>query len=132
MSRQPTYSMSALFLLVTIVGVLAAIVSSPTGGTALFSIRDTNGAAHEWPSAVLAFGGGVLGVVVMAYVSWRWDMLLMAYCVGVGVGLVALRVLLWPSQPGVLFGGAAMILVYASIAALANSRSRRGPENHEV
>ena len=51
MSRQPTYSMSALFLLVTIVGVLAAIVSSPTGGTPLFSLRDTSGAGHEWPSA---------------------------------------------------------------------------------
>ena len=131
MSRQATYSLSALFLLVTIVGVLAAIVSSPIGGTPLFSIRDTSGAAHEWPSAVLALVGGVLGVVVMAYVTWRWDMLLLAFCVGVGVGLVAERVLLWPIQPGVLFGGAAMILAYASIAALANSRSRREPGKHE-
>lgn len=131
MARRPTYSLSALFLLVTIVGVLAAIASSPIGGTSLFSIRDTSGAAHHWPSAALAFVGGVLGVVVMIYVTWRWDMLLLAFWVGGGVGLVAERVLLWPIQPGVLFGGAAIILAYASIAAMANSRLRREPGKHE-
>jgi hypothetical protein len=132
MARRPTYSLSALFLLVTIVGVLAAIVSSPSSGTSLFSIRDTNGAVHEWPSAALALIGGALGVIVMAYVTWRWDMLLLAYCVGVGVGLVAERVLLWPIQPGVLFGGAAVILAYASIAALANSGPRRDSNHRQI
>jgi hypothetical protein len=132
MSRQPTFSMSALFLLVTIVGVLAAIVSSPATGTPLFSIRDTSGAAHSGPSVVTAIAGGWLGVIVMAYVTWKWQMLVLAYLVGVGVGVVALRVLFWPNQPGVLFGGAAMILAYASIAAVANSRTRREPEKRDV
>ena len=127
MSRRPTYSLSALFLLMTIVGVLAAIASSPVGGTQLFSVRDSLGEAHSWPTIAAFCVSGALGAIVMAYNTWKWEMLMSGGLVGGGIGLVALRVLLWPNNFPLILGGAAMILAYAVIVRLANRPATDDP-----
>jgi hypothetical protein len=106
--------MSALFLLVTIVGVLLAIAFS--GGV-------------EWlakvpavPMIVVLVLGAILGPIVMAYVTLKWEMLGMSYFVGVGVGFVALRLLIRPNDLRVVFAGAAVLLSYGVIMLLAHPR----------
>jgi hypothetical protein len=127
MSRHPTYSLSALFLLMTIVGVLAAIASSPAGGTQLFTVRDSSGEAHSWPTFAAFCVAGALGAIVMAYNTWKLEMLMSGALVGGGIGLVALRVLLWPNNFPIILGGAALILVYALIVRLANRPAPNDP-----
>jgi hypothetical protein len=127
MSRRPTYSLSALFLLMTIVGVLAAIASSPAGGTQLFTVRDSSGEAHSWPTIAAFCVSGAFGAIVMAYNTWKLEMLASGALVGGGIGLVALRVLLWPNNFPIILGGAAMILAYAIVVRLANPRSADDP-----
>ncbi len=113
MSRRLTYSLSALFLLVTIVGVLAAIVSSRAGAAELFSLRDTRGESHYGPAIIALAVSGLFGAILMAYNSLDWEMIAIGYGIGVGVGMVALRLLLWPNDYRLVLGGAAAILVYA-------------------
>src|SRR5260221_10080088 len=127
MSRRPTYPLSALFLLTTIVGVLAAIASSRAGGTQLFTVRDSSGEAHSWPTIAAFCLSGALGAIVMAYSTWKWEMLASGALVGGGIGLVALRVLLWPNNFPIILGGAAMILAYALLTRLVNRPATNDP-----
>lgn len=112
MSRHLTFSLSALFLLVTIVGVMAAIVSSPSGARQFLTILDTNDEAHYQPAIIAILVSGVLGLVVMAYNSLEWEMLVVGFGAGAAVGMVALRLLLWPFDFRVVLGGIAAMLAY--------------------
>jgi hypothetical protein len=113
MNDRSTYPMSALFLLVTMVAVLLAIASS----------AGTEWLVKEPLGPVIAMVvGAVLGPIVMAYVTLRWEMLVMSYFVGVGVSFVAIRLLIWPNDLRIVLGGAAVLLAYGIVIRLTHPR----------
>jgi hypothetical protein len=114
MNDRSTYPMSALFLLVTMVAVLLAIASS--GGSA-WLVKEP-----AWPIVAVMVVGGVLGPIVMAYVTLKWEMLVLSYFVGLGVSFVAVRLLIWPNDLRVVLGGTAVLLAYGIVIRLTHPR----------
>jgi hypothetical protein len=116
MRRQSTYPMSALFLMVTIVAVFAAIVG--TGGP-------------EWlkslslPLVGLATFNGFLGPVLMVYQTRRIDMLMLSFSVGTAASFVALRMILGPAGLPVAILGSGVLVAYAIVIRILQPRPQR-------
>src|SRR5262249_5998505 len=101
MPHRSNFPMSALFLLMTVVGVLLAVTCS--GGASWSKFQP--------PDAIVAAGGmcGILGVIMMAYSSpgaWR---LVLSWFVGGAIGLVGIRLLSYPHDFRVTLGGSAIL-----------------------
>ena len=109
MQPRSTYPMSALFLLVTIVAVLVAVASSDISAWLKIVPMDTFGVPLTAAAAFL----GPLGPIVMAYQTRNWDILVLSYFLGTAVSLIALRLMVGPSNAAVAAAGAAIIIGYA-------------------
>ena len=107
MTRRATYSMAALFLLVTIVGALLAVAFSGL-------------AARRVPLEGVIAGapfGGFLGLIVMIYQTRKWNatLLVSSWFVGAGVGLVAAGCLAGSNEWGVALAGGTIVLAYSAV-----------------
>ncbi len=119
MQHRSTYPMSALFLLVTIVAVLVAVASSDISAWLKIVPMDTFGVPLTGAAAFL----GLLGPIVMAYQTRNWDILVLSYFLGTAVSLIALRLMVGPSNLAVAAAGAAILILYAMAIRFLQPRS---------
>lgn len=116
-SPRSRFSMSALFFLVTIAAVCSAVATS--------GAKSIHG---DSPRAVVAIAfaiaGGVLAMILMAYSAVAGvRMLVRAFFLGAGAGLVSYLVLWKPPDIRVLIAGCLVLLGYSLIIRLASRPS---------
>src|SRR6266566_1780521 len=116
--RRSSYSMSAFFLLVTVVAVLVAVVSAGLSEW----MKSVPTESFAVPLAIAAAFNGLLGPIVMAYQTSNWATLLLSYFVGTAIGAVAMRLLIGPNNLAVAAAGSAILVAYAIVIRLLQPR----------